>query len=199
VENKMNQVKKLLFGQTEWEVVFKDGKTYFLLKDLLQYFGYKPSSQGSFIDHVQLKNKVMLSGGDIMQQLTHITGRGWIVNHAGIKEFVKYKKGTDKHQPGVILLNWIKTVQMQKEFKEKPEQADLMDFIYEEEIIALKKVVVDQSERIDQLEKRIQALEKQIKEGMAQGMIQAEGDRKLIDVDVMMEFLQKTGVNGNLK
>ena len=187
----MNQVKKYIFGEMEWEVVFKEGKTYFLLKDVLKYFGYQPSSQGSVIDHIQLKNKVMLSGGDIMQQLTHITGRGWIINHAGIKEFVKYKKGTDKHQTGVILVNWIKTVQMQKEFQPKPEQVDLMDFIHEEEIIALKKVVVNQSERIDALEKRIQELEKQIRQDQMKSMITEDSEKQMIDANAFMDMLKK--------
>jgi hypothetical protein len=207
VENKM--IKKANF-EIEWEIVSIGGKPYLLLKDLLKYFGYSTSSQGAFIDQVKDKNKIMLSG-EPTKSMTHITGRGWIVDQKGLTDFVKSRKGTDKYFPGVKLVNWLSDVKdaIKNDIPVPGESLigppaprknpDLFDIAKDQEIEELKKVAHLQSDRIDSLEKRIQELEKKLKDNAFGQVVKSDGEKKLIDADAFIHLLQSTGVTGNPK
>lgn len=206
----MKTISKQFRFKRMWEVVAIDGQVYFLVKDILDYFGFSPKSQGTIKNVVSEADRMIITG-DPVRNLKHISGRAMVVNRYGLSDFVSKKLKGDRKQMGMEFLDYIATTIVpemgklwQKEQKAhpdapQPKQSDMFDLMHDQDVDQLQKTVKVQKMKIevmqnqmDKMDKRITKLEKNIKDQKMGDMISHDGDDIMINANKMIKFLEST-------
>lgn len=196
----VKQFKQPFEFESAWEVAIVDGEIYFLAKDVLHYFRYARSSQGTIHSAVKERHIKMLRGGQVAD-FKSIQNRAMVITLKGLKDFTKSRGDRERQIIGYKLIDWIEDEvipemdrlwEQANEPKEKVVET-LFDFQQEQDMEQLKKVMHIQSERMDNMDKRIKVQDKKIEElekVIRMGTVHTGDGRKMIDADVLIEFLE---------
>lgn len=184
----MKIISKTFRFKQDWEIMMIDGQAFFLVKDVLNYFGFSHKSQGTVKNAVQPTDWKII-GGDDVKVIKNVKNRALIINKTGLMDFVFQKLRGEQKEKGMEFIRFVNEKVMidlrsryYKKFKlfapeptptkkEEPKQKNLIDMAQDMEFQEMKKVMVIQSERIDKLEKVVQELkdERMVDEGQING------------------------------
>lgn len=218
--------KRFRFNQY-WEFVMVDGRFYILAKDILGYFGYKRTSHKTITELLTNDDRLIIKG-KATHDMKHVEKgqHALLITKAGLVTFVYNRLKGEKREKGIELIHWIneKAIPEMKEewekilknngkdsdFEERPgaddqKHPDLFEMALEQQIEELKRVQKVQEETIRRLqeklamaEKRIEALEKALKQEKLEKVV-VDGERKLIDVDQLINYLKGVDASGHIR
>lgn len=210
-----------------WEFVMVDGQFYILVKDILWYFGYKRTSHKVITELINDDDRLIIKG-KATHDMKHVEKgqHALLITKAGLMTFIYNRLKGEKREKGIELLQWIneKAIPEMKEEWEKflkingkdsdfeeqlitddQKHPDLFDMALEQQIEELKYIQQAQEEMIHRLqeklamaEKRIEALERALKQEKLEKAV-VDGERKLIDVDQLINYLKGVDAGGHIR